>query len=315
MRDEGYYLMEWLEFHKLVGVERFYLYNNNSVDNTTDIVIPYIQTGEVIFHDWPEHPGQIPAFEHCLQHYRQESEWMAFVDLDEFLFPSEKDDLREVLEEFKDYPAVVVNWLSFGSNGHIKRPQGLQMESYTKRAKNNFSAHKVIKSVIQPKKTIASGGTPHDFTYFEGYAVTENKEPVIGPHSKTSSVQKLRINHYKTRSKEDADYKTQRGRPTTLEPRNPKLFEAYDHNDVEDLTIQRFLPQVKQAIATRERILQYEIELKQACDSTANLGNLNLLEAASDKLKRSHSQLQRVKGELERSQSWLTGITEKLPVV
>ncbi|XDE60951.1 glycosyltransferase family 92 protein [Arthrospira platensis BEA 1257B] len=51
MRDEGCYLMEWLEFHKLVGVERFYLYNNNSVDNTQDIVIPYIQTGEVIFHD------------------------------------------------------------------------------------------------------------------------------------------------------------------------------------------------------------------------------------------------------------------------
>lgn len=143
MRDEGCYLMEWLEFHKLVGVERFYLYNNNSVDNTQDIVIPYIQTGEVIFHDWPIHPGQISAYEHCLKHYGRESEWMAFIDLDEFLFATEKNDIREVLEEFKDYPAVVVNWLCFGSSGHIKRPKGLQVENYTKELQTIFHLRKM----------------------------------------------------------------------------------------------------------------------------------------------------------------------------
>ena len=27
-RDEAHYLAEWIEFHRLVGVERFFLYNN-----------------------------------------------------------------------------------------------------------------------------------------------------------------------------------------------------------------------------------------------------------------------------------------------
>ncbi len=38
MKDEGPYLVEWLEFHKLVGVEKFYLYDNSSSDNSIDIL-------------------------------------------------------------------------------------------------------------------------------------------------------------------------------------------------------------------------------------------------------------------------------------
>lgn len=319
MRDEGCYLMEWLEFHKLLGVERFYLYNNNSVDNTTDIVIPYIQTGEVIFHDWPLHPGQMPAYEHCLKHYGRESEWMAFIDLDEFLFAIEKNDIREVLEEFKDYPAVVVNWLCFGSSGHIKKPKGLQIENYTKRAPEHFESHKVVKSIIRPEKTLSSGGTPHEFTYSDGWAVTENKKPVSGPRSATHSIKKLRFNHYKTRSKEDSDYKTKRGRATTLLPRKPELFKLFDRNDVEDLTIQRFLPQLKNAIAERERILNYELTLKQQAKTSNQLvfdyQKSDMIDCAHSKLQRSFQQLQQIQKELAESKSWLDDLEDTSLIV
>ncbi|NEP44421.1 MAG: glycosyltransferase family 92 protein, partial [Okeania sp. SIO2H7] len=53
MKNEGAYLLEWLEFHKLVGVERFYLYNNNSRDNTVELISPYVDREIVVFHDWP----------------------------------------------------------------------------------------------------------------------------------------------------------------------------------------------------------------------------------------------------------------------
>ena len=33
-RNEAPYLREWIEFHRLVGVERFFLYNNRSTDTT-----------------------------------------------------------------------------------------------------------------------------------------------------------------------------------------------------------------------------------------------------------------------------------------
>lgn len=43
--NEGPYIKEWIEYHKLVGVERFYFYDNGSNDNTREILEPYIRGG------------------------------------------------------------------------------------------------------------------------------------------------------------------------------------------------------------------------------------------------------------------------------
>ena len=44
-RDEGPYLREWIELHRLVGVERFFLYDNGSSDDHLEILAPYRKTG------------------------------------------------------------------------------------------------------------------------------------------------------------------------------------------------------------------------------------------------------------------------------
>ena len=37
-KDEGPYLLEWLAFHKLIGVDLFFLYDNDSSDGGSDII-------------------------------------------------------------------------------------------------------------------------------------------------------------------------------------------------------------------------------------------------------------------------------------
>ena len=34
IKNEGPYLKEWIEYHKLIGVEHFYVYDNESSDDT-----------------------------------------------------------------------------------------------------------------------------------------------------------------------------------------------------------------------------------------------------------------------------------------
>ena len=36
-KNEALYLKEWIEFHRIVGIEHFYMYNNNSEDNFREI--------------------------------------------------------------------------------------------------------------------------------------------------------------------------------------------------------------------------------------------------------------------------------------
>lgn len=44
-KNEGPYIREWIEYHKIVGVERFYFYDNDSSDNTREVLEPYIRGG------------------------------------------------------------------------------------------------------------------------------------------------------------------------------------------------------------------------------------------------------------------------------
>ena len=42
LQNEAPYIKEWIEYHRLVGVERFYIYDNESTDNVKEILKPYI---------------------------------------------------------------------------------------------------------------------------------------------------------------------------------------------------------------------------------------------------------------------------------
>ena len=53
-----------------MGVERFFLYDHDSVDDHRRQLAPYIDAGVVTLYDWPIDPGQVQAANHCLEHHR-----------------------------------------------------------------------------------------------------------------------------------------------------------------------------------------------------------------------------------------------------
>jgi len=200
-RDEAPYLREWIEFHKLVGAERFFLYDNESSDGSREIVESY---PEVIAYDWPLHPGQMPAYNDCLHRHRDDARWIAFIDIDEFLFSPTGRPLPEVLREFEDFPGIGVNWAVFGTSGHVKKPDGLVIESYTQIWRNP-KARRKIKSIMDPKRVVFVDN-PHYGWYLDGFAVDENKQPIEGPdfaHTEVTSRFLLQVNHYWTKSEEE----------------------------------------------------------------------------------------------------------------
>lgn len=71
--NEGPYIREWIEFHRIVGVEHFYLYNNMSVDNYKCILERYIAEGIVTLIEWDVPHGQISAYKNCIKRFSDET--------------------------------------------------------------------------------------------------------------------------------------------------------------------------------------------------------------------------------------------------
>ena len=102
-KNEARYLEEWIDFHRVVGCSHFYIYNNGSSDGTGDILGHYENKGIVTQIPWPDFVPwaallgctcQVPAYAHALSAFGALSRWMMFIDLDEFVFPAEGDDLK-----------------------------------------------------------------------------------------------------------------------------------------------------------------------------------------------------------------------------
>lgn len=120
-KDEADYLKEWLEFHKIIGVEHFYLYNNKSSDNYYEVLLPYINEGIVTLKDWPKPQSQMEAYQDFMNNFKYDTKWVGFIDLDEYVVPNKFDNIYEFLKKFNNRPIVLIYWKCFGTSGFKNR--------------------------------------------------------------------------------------------------------------------------------------------------------------------------------------------------
>jgi hypothetical protein len=131
-KNEGNYLDEWIQYHLVAGIDHFYLYNNNSDDNYLEILQPYIEIGVVDLVEWPFNHSQMTAYNDCYDKHRNDTQWLTFIDVDEFICPIATDNIKSWLQSYENYPGVAVYWKQFGSNGQLIHDNDkLVIEQYT----------------------------------------------------------------------------------------------------------------------------------------------------------------------------------------
>jgi glycosyltransferase involved in cell wall biosynthesis len=252
VRNEARGILEWVAFHRLVGIEHFYIFDNGSTDDTAGLLQSRFAEDVVTLIPWPERPGQLTAYRHAIANFSGATEWCAFIDVDEFLFPTEGDGVAPFLESTREASALCAFWLIFGSNGHRHRPTGICIESFTRRAPDGFPINAHPKSIVRLSE--ARGvGDPHIFATTRG-SVDEHgrpmaRDPAVPALYQNCSHERIRINHYFTKSAEDWAIKQARGRADQSSLRPDRDFAIHDRNDVEDLTILRFLPRLRASLA------------------------------------------------------------------
>ena len=254
-RNEAPYLPEWIEFHRIVGFERFYLYQNNSDDNWQAVLRPYIEAGIVEVIDWPmPPPAQVAAYQHFIDRHLGLEEWVAFLDCDEFLFSPKCDRVSEVLEQepFRQRGAIAAHWMCLGASRQERRGDAPVIERFTWRPADRFATNEHVKSIVRVNRVESAGMDPHLFNV-RGGTFTESGRLLSTGFSAPPTHLWLRINHYITKSREEWIAKVARGRADVGSKRDPCEFDRYQACDVDDRAIWRFLPELKRRLSRHVR--------------------------------------------------------------
>jgi hypothetical protein len=266
-KDGAPYLAEWIAFHRLVGVEHVFLYDNGSTDDWMSAVAPFIEEGFVTPIQWATFDAntsfstQNLQTAHAISNFGPDFRWMVNLDIDEFLFPVVGDDVRETLEAYEDLPSLAVPWIMYGFCGHNERPEGLVIENYTMRAP--FPPERKRKGIFKWKailnpSEVAAVYSPHSYKFYSGLfggGLDENRNPISNAtrydFPRTANV--LRINHYTTRSKSEFAAKLKlstagRQSVSAAQGRRQKFADLSNLDVFQDSTILRFVPKLKQSL-------------------------------------------------------------------
>ena len=89
-KDEGPNLIEWVAYHRAVGVDYFFLYDNESTDDGGSILLSSPLKDYVTVMPFAGRPVQQAAYKHFIDFHAKNWEWVAFIDLDEFIPGSDR---------------------------------------------------------------------------------------------------------------------------------------------------------------------------------------------------------------------------------
>ncbi|OJU81846.1 MAG: hypothetical protein BGO10_08140 [Chlamydia sp. 32-24] len=254
-RNEARFLKEWIEFHRLMGVEHFYLYNNLSTDNYLSILEPYIKKKILTLTEWPYeslngndwNDIQCNAYQDALAKAKNANvKWLAMLDCDEYLFPVKEKNLVDFLKNYKNFGGLVVNWQFFGTSFTPIIPNNKTLiETLRFKAPKDYQENRYVKTIFQPKAVIEIKD-PHIPKFKPNcYAVNSKKMRIRNSSTPEVVIDDIRINHYWSRDEEFFYNVKCARRQKWQEGFDGQLARLASINQVEDFEILKFLPQLK----------------------------------------------------------------------
>lgn len=248
MKNEGPYIVEWLAWHRLLGVERFFIADNESDDGLSVILTSLAEQGvvnHIVFPTPAKSNPQTMAYQHIVDNYGQEVDWIFFIDADEFIHTEDSSvDLHRFISSLdEDVGAVCLNWAIYGSSGRVKAGQGLVTTRFVNRASETQDVNKHYKSLIRTSAISGSvGRSVHHIEMHNKFRRVNTRRENIEFDRRTRGISQsvvwdqLRLNHYVIKSwSEFWLKKVARGRATCAkEARDQDFFGAHDLNEVYD---------------------------------------------------------------------------------
>ena len=165
LKQEELYIKEWLDWHINIGVDHFYLCDNNDKDyepKLKDIVKDYIDQGIVEIFDYSDvHPIQPICYTDIYDKYGDLYDWWMVIDIDEFLtIPITNNDLKKFLSlpYIEDKYNIALMWRNYGDNDLLEYDNRGCLERFTKPATSfKDNQYIIINGVSNVTKSLFKG--------------------------------------------------------------------------------------------------------------------------------------------------------------
>ncbi|MQY41166.1 glycosyltransferase family 2 protein [Epibacterium sp. SM1969] len=267
MKNEAPYILEWVAYHRAIGVEHFLIYTNGC-DDGTDAILNRLQQMGIVEHrnndNWRGNSPQQFALNQALKEpVLQNAEWVIHIDVDEFInVRCGNGTLQDLFDHVPDASNIAMTWRLFGNNGvdqlsdrfvidefdHCAPkfcPKPHTVWGFKSMVKNigaygKFSCHRPNKLVEEKREAVKwVNGSGQDMT-------KETTDKGWRSSRKSIGYDLVQLNHYALRSAESYLIKRQRGRALHVDRSiGLNYWIRMDWCDHFDPTIKRNLPRLR----------------------------------------------------------------------
>lgn len=275
MKNEAPYIVEWIAYHRAIGVDNFLIYTNDCTDGTDKILNRLQQMGIVQHRNNDDWRGKSPQ-QHALNMSRKEkvirnAEWLIHIDVDEFInVRTGNGTLDDFFAVVPDATNVAMTWRLFGHDGVTRLADEFVIDQFEKCAPTycpkphtawgfktmfkNIGAYGKI-SCHRPNKLDEDLRDQVRWVNGSGQDMTEEVANNGWRNSRRSiGYDLLQLNHYALRSAESFLIKRQRGRALHVDRSiGINYWIRMDWSDFRDITIKRNIPRVR---AEYDRLMQ-----------------------------------------------------------
>lgn len=186
LRNQARFIREWVMYHARIGVQRWFIYDNNSNDNIESVIDSLSsEKFNITRHVWPWIKTQEAGFAHCALRARDVCNWVGFIDVDEFFRLPSGLILHDLIRNLSGDGSVAelrISCHSFGPSGLKEVPKKGVMVGYTCR----LATPERHKSIVKPEALNSTLiNVVHHFHLRDGFEyVNVNRSMLV-------------INHYK----------------------------------------------------------------------------------------------------------------------
>ncbi|SMX34282.1 glycosyltransferase family 2 protein [Actibacterium lipolyticum] len=275
MKNEAPYILEWVAYHRAIGVDNFIIYTNGCEDGTSEILDRLQELGVLQHRNNDEWKGNSPQQYALNQSLKEDviknAEWIIHIDVDEFInVRCGNGTLADFIERIPDATNVAMTWRLFGHNDVREYRDDLVIDQFEtcapkycpkphtvwgfKTMFRNIGAYEKI-SCHRPNKLDDAFRDKVSWVNGSGEPMADDVLDNGWRSSKRSiGYDLLQLNHYALRSAESFLIKRQRGRALHVDRSiGLNYWIRMDWSDHKDVSIKRNLARTR---AELDRLLQ-----------------------------------------------------------